>query len=243
MHINLKRKNILILGGSSDIGIELIKQLLKDNWEIVSHYSSNSKNLLNLAKKNNRLKIFKFNFQKFNEKNQKKLFKKFNNVKFDALVNLVGYVDNISHNKISLESMIKSISINSLIPFLIEKEVIKKMLKNKYGRILNCSSIGVKFGGGKNSYNYALSKHCLEFIPNLYKDWARKNIFINNLRIGVTDTKIHKKMKKTLNIKNRLKLIPVGKMAKSQDIVNYIIFLISKNNFVTGETITIAGGE
>ena len=50
------------------------------------------------------------------------------------------------------------------------------MLKNKWGRILNSSSIGTKFGGGIKSFNYSLSKHLLEFIPGIYKKWSKKNV-------------------------------------------------------------------
>ena len=118
------------------------------------------------------------------------------------------------------------------------------MIAKNYGRILNCSSIGVKFGGGHNSFNYSLSKHCMEFIPNKFKEWSRKNVLINNLRIGVTNTKIHKKMKKSLNLKKRISLIPIKRMATSTEISNYIYNLVSqKNSFMTGQTITVSGGE
>ena len=118
------------------------------------------------------------------------------------------------------------------------------MLSQKWGRILNCSSIGVKFGGGKNSYNYSLAKHCLEFIPNSYKSWAKKNVFINNLRIGVTDTKIHKKMKNNLNMKERLKFIPINRMARPKEMAVYITNLTTDNNsYMTGQTLTASGGE
>ena len=117
-----------------------------------------------------------------------------------------------------------------------------KWLKKKWGRVLNCSSISVKYGGGKNSFNYALSKHCLEFIPNSYRQWAKKNVFVNNIRIGVTDTSIHKKMKK--NMRQRLKLIPISRMAKPEEIADYITNLTTeKNSYMTGQTITVAGGE
>ena len=108
-------------------------------------------------------------------------------------MNLVGFIDNKSYENTNIESIFNSLKINTILPMLIEKNAIKKMLKKKFGRILNCSSIGVKFGGGKNSFNYSLSKHCLEFIPNSYKLWSKKNVLINNLRIGLTNTKIHKK--------------------------------------------------
>ena len=107
-------------------------------------------------------------------------------------------MNNIGFENTDLKSILKSLIANALLSTLIEKIAVKKMLQQKWGRILNCSSIGIKFGGGTNSYNYSLSKHCLEFIPNSYKKWAKKNVFINNLRIGVTNTKIHKRMKKNL---------------------------------------------
>ena len=118
------------------------------------------------------------------------------------------------------------------------------MLERKWGRILNCSSIGVKFGGGGNSYNYAFSKNCLEFIPNAHKEWANRNVLINNLRIGVTNTKIHKRMRRQANIKKRINLIPMKRMAQPKEIANYIInSVIDENSYMTGQTINISGGE
>ena len=118
------------------------------------------------------------------------------------------------------------------------------MKKRKYGRILNGSSIGVKFGGGKNTFNYSFAKHCMEFIPNSYKEWAKSNILINNIRIGVTKTKIHNNIKKNLSMKKRLNLIPAKRMAEPSEIANYIVYLISeKNTFMTGQTVTVSGGE
>ena len=98
--------------------------------------------------------------------------------------------------------------------------------------------------GGLNTFNYALSKHLLEFIPGVYKDWAKHNVFINNLRIGVTNTKIHKRMKKNLQLKKRLKLIPIERMAEPKEIATYILNLVTENNtYMTGQTITVSGGE
>ena len=118
------------------------------------------------------------------------------------------------------------------------------MLSKKWGRILNCSSIGIKFGGGKYTYNYSLAKHSLEFIPSCYKDWAKKNVLINNLRIGLTNTKVHKRYKKNIKMSKRIKLIPMNRMAESSEISKYINDLVTeKNSFMTGQTITVSGGE
>tara|TARA_B100000886_G_scaffold150234_1_gene102152 strand:- start:1364 stop:2080 length:717 start_codon:yes stop_codon:yes gene_type:complete len=237
------KKNILILGGSSDIGIEVIKKLVKNANVVYAHFSNNKKALKNLKSKE--LKIIQSNFEKINEKNIRDiLFKKFN-FKFDIIINLIGYIDNKGFGNTNLGSIIKSLKINAVIPSLIIQKSLNNMLKNNWGRILNCSSVGVKFGGGKNSYNYSLSKHCMEFIPSNFKNWAKKNVTINNLRIGVTDTKIHRKMKRGKKfIKNRIKLIPANRMASPQEIADFIINLTTKNtSFITGQTINISGGE
>ena len=239
-----RKKHVLILGGSSDIGTEVVENFLRLGWNVTAHFFKNKKKLYTLKKNSKNLNIVKFNFANYNNTNIEKLMVKKFNEKYDSIVNLIGYVDNKGFENTNLNSILKSITINALIPILIEKMLVKRMLLQKWGRILNCSSIGVKFGGGINSYNYSLSKHCLEFIPNSYKNWAKRNVFINNLRIGVTNTKIHKRMKKNLQIKERLKLIPINRMAESKEIAIYIKNLTTQeNSYMTGQTITVSGGE
>ena len=234
-------KRILILGGSSDIGLEVCKKLIKNNNFVIAHYNKNYKNLKKINSKY--LKTLKIDFEKINFKNVDKELKKIDDI--DVVVNLTGYVDNKSFEKTNLISMYKSIKINSLIPQLIIKKCVRNMLKKRWGRILNCSSIGVKFGGGPHSYNYSLSKHCSEFIPGSYRKWAKKNVNINNLRIGSTDTKIHKKMRREKKfMRQRIKMIPSNRVATTKEISNYIINLVSEDNsFMTGTTINVSGGE
>ena len=239
-----KKKKVLILGGSSDIANDLIPKLINKDYQITAHYSSNSINVKKLKKRFNKIKFIKQNFYKITKKNLNKFLKK-SDIKNNAtLINLVGYVDKKTYQKTTLEQTLEAIKINTLIPNLIIRENLKFMKKIKYGRILNCSSIGVKFGGGDKTYNYSLSKHLLEFIPRYIKEHAKLNIIINNIRIGYTNTKIHKKIKNTNKLKSRIKKIPVGRAAATNEIANYISNFISKeNSFITNETITIAGGE
>tara|TARA_B110000881_G_C18394506_1_gene422750 strand:+ start:52 stop:774 length:723 start_codon:yes stop_codon:yes gene_type:complete len=240
----MKNKNVLILGGSSDIGIEVVKNFLKLKWNVYAHYLKNKKNLIILKKKYKSLKIIKFNFSDYKNLKVENHLKKTFNRNYDTLINLVGYTDNISFEKTNFKSLIKSLTTNTIAPILLEKILVKKMLSKKWGRILNCSSIGVKFGGGNNSFNYSFSKHCLEFIPASHKHWAKKNVLINNLRIGVTNTKIHKQMKTKLQIKDRIKLIPINRMAEPKEIANYIMSLTTeKNSYITGQTLAASGGE
>ena len=198
-----------------------------------------------MRKSSKNLNIIKLDFSNYSNANIEKILKKKFNKRYDSVINLIGYVDNKDFENTNLMSILKSLATNAIIPILIEKMLLKNMLSQNWGRILNCSSIGVKFGGGTNTYNYSLSKHCLEFIPNRYKSWAKRNVFINNLRIGITNTKIHKKMKrKSSTMKKRLKLIPMNRMAEPKEISNYITNLTTeKNSYMTGQTVAVSGGE
>ena len=237
----MKKSKVLILGGSSDIGITLIKELLKnDNMEIYAHCSSNERNLKKIN--NTRIKIIKSNFIKINDNNFKKTFNNLLNHKFSYFINLTGYISKSNFLNFKIYDQINTFKTNVILPNLILSKIVNNMIKNNFGRIVNCSSIGIKFGGGSNTYNYSLSKFASEFIPYNFKDWAKKNVLINNLRIGVTNTKLHRKIGK--NIKKRVKLIPISRAAETNEIVKYILFFLSDDNtYSTGQTISISGGE
>ena len=228
-------KKILILGGNSDIGLQLLKNLTnKENFKIHVHYNKK------FSKKNiqENIKLIKKDLSKINSKNLNKVFD--NN--YDIIVNLVGYVSKQSFSNFSIKEVQKTILVNSLVPFMIIRNSLKNMSKNNYGRIINTSSIGVKFGGSINTFSYSLSKHLNEFMPSEIKKLSSKNILYNTVRIGVTDTKFHKKIKNK-SIQKRIKLIPLKKMATTRDIAKYIFYLIVENNFITNEVINITGGE
>lgn len=237
------QKKVLILGGSSDIGISVIKKFIKNNYFVTAHFNSNLKVLLDLKSENKNLNTIKKDFSKLTSLNINLFIKKEKLDQFDVVINLIGFLDNYSLFKTDLDKTISSLKINALIPNIIIKENVKQMSKKKYGRILNCSSIGVKFGGGRFSYNYSLSKHLLEFIPIEIRELAKNNILINNLRVGVVQTKLHKKIKNK-NLKDRVKLIPIKRIATVDEISEFVYNLSSeKNTYITGQTIAIAGGE
>ena len=161
---------------------------------------------------------------------------------YDVIINLVGYVSNQSFSNFSIKEIQKTILINSIIPFMVIRNSLKNMSKKKYGRIINTSSVGVKFGGGINTFSYSISKHLNEFMPSEIKKLSSQNILYNTVRIGVTNTKFHKKVKNK-SIRKRIKLIPLKKMASAKDIAKYIFHLITENNYITNEVLNITGGE
>lgn len=226
---------ILILGGSSDIGKTFIDKIYKeDKFDIHFHYYNShiKKNLYN------RCNFIKVDLNKINEKNLSNIFD--NN--YDIIVNLIGYISNQSFLKFNSAELYKTININSIVPMLIIRNSLEHMIKKGYGRIINTSSVGIKFGGGSDSFSYSISKHINEFVPNHIRKLCSKNILYNTLRIGVTDTKFHKKIKDK-SMKKRVDLIPIKKVATTNDISNYIYYLIQENNYIANEIINITGGE
>ena len=229
-------KNVLILGSSSDIGKYLVKYFLKSGHTVFLHYNSKKPKI-----KSKKVKYLRCNFTK--SENFQNFINKIKNIDFLSFVNLIGYIDNKELSKTNFDNLKISLRINFIFPILISNFISSKMIKAKYGRILHCSSIGVKFGGGINTYTYSLAKHCLEFIPQHYKNNSKLNVLYNVLRIGVTDTKIHNKISKK-NLKSRVSKIPIGRMAKPDEIAQYIYYLTSKNNsFITNQILSISGGE
>jgi len=228
-------KKVLILSGNSDIGSKVLEKIInEEDLALTVHYNKFPPKI----NYNKKVKLIKKDLFKINEKNIKNFFEN----DYDIIINLVGYVSNQSFFNFSLKELNKTILINTFIPFLIIRNSIENMIKKNFGRIINTSSIGVKFGGSEKTFAYSLSKYLNEFIPSDLRKLSSKNIFYNTLRIGVTNTRFHKKIKNK-SIQNRIKLIPVKKMASVDDISDYIIFLIRNNNFITNEIINITGGE
>lgn len=237
----MRKKKILILGASSDIGCELIRNLNSDKrWEIHGHCNHN----LTKLKKMNVTHILKEDFTNSDKilKLTKQKYRYFRN--FDTFVNLTGYLKPHRLKDIDVKNFYFHINANFLSGFFILREVIEGMKKKKTGGdVVLSSSIGTKFGGGSNTYAYSASKYLNELIPNEYRKLVKKNIYINVLQIGLTDTKLNLKLKKK-KFNERINLIPLSRMAKSSEVVAYIKFLINDNNkLISCEKINISGGE
>ena len=233
------KKKVLILGGSSDIGIEVIKKFLKNKWVVVAHYSKNNHELKKIKNKN--LKIFKYdlrdiyNFEKFLNKNS--LFNDIN-----SFISLTGYINSANFSEIKIIDFYDHINVNYLSNLIILKKILPKMKKNNFGRVLLSSSTGVKFGGGETTPLYSLTKYMNEFFFSSYNEFFKKNVLINTIRIGLTKTKLHKKIKK--NLAKRIQLIPIKRMASTKEVANYIfIYSTEFNTLTTRKIIDVTGGE
>lgn len=236
----MDKKKILILGASSDIGIKTVEKFLKKNWAVVAHYNSNSNSLKKI--KSTDLELFKFDLKKIDKFSD---FVKKNKLitNLNSFISLTGYLKPVDFFKINIKNFNDHININYLSNIILMQHIIPQMKKKKFGRILLSSSVGVKFGGSNNSIIYSLTKHMNEFFFSSYKEFYKENILINTIRIGVTDTKIHKK-KGIKNMSKRISLIPIKRIAKKSEIAEYLYFYASeKNTFTTKSLIEVTGGE
>ena len=160
----------------------------------------------------------------------------------DILVNNAGItLDNISI-RLSNENWSKVIDINLTATFLMCKSSIKKMLKNKSGKIVNITSI-VGHTGNLGQANYAASKSgIIAFSKSLAIEYAKKNININCVSPGFIKTEMTEKINEQFKQK-LIEKIPSGSLGSGEDVANSVIFLASDEaNYINGETLHVNGG-
>jgi len=239
--MNLKNKKILITGATGGIGSSLIKTF-SNLGAIILATGTNEEKLNNLKKKFPNIFIEPFNLQdhdkieSFIENVDKKLGG------LEILINNAGItLDNLSI-RLTEENWKKVIDINLSSSFLMCKYSIKKMLKKKYGKIVNITSI-VGHTGNLGQANYAASKAgIIGFSKSLAIEYAKKNININCVSPGFIKTdmtdKINEEFKNILISK-----IPSGDLGTGEDVSNCVAFLVSDmSKYINGETIHVNGG-
>ncbi len=239
--MNLKNKKILITGATGGIGNSLVEKFYNYGSSIVAT-GTNEDKLNNLKKKYPNILIEKFKLDEHDkiEKFIENITKKLDGL--DVLVNNAGItLDNLSV-RLTDEHWKKVLDVNLTSTFLMCKYVIKKMLKNKYGKIINITSI-VGHTGNLGQANYAASKAgIIGFSKSLAIEYAKKNININCVSPGFIKTemteKINEEFKKILISK-----IPSGDLGTGEDISNCVAFLASDmSRYINGETIHVNGG-
>lgn len=232
----MNNKVLLITGGSSEIGINIINKFLKKNIKVIAHYNFN---LPKLSHKN--LKWIQFDFSNPEKISEFFIKVKDLNCEIDFLVLASGIIENKDYLEINYNDLKKIYNINFFCHYLIIKHYFQIMLKRRFGRIISLSSIGVKYSGSPRSVVYSSSKAALEAITKSFsKMGAQYNILCNNIRVGVIKTKIH--IEKDMS--DRLRLIPQKRFGKTEDIASMVLYLcLSGGDFITGQDMSISGGE
>ena len=239
--MNFEGKKILVTGATGGIGGEIVKKFLSLNASVLGTGTNLEK--LNLLKNEfPSLLTEQFDISK-HEKIEEFIEKVFSSLGgLDILVNNAGITQDNLSLRMKSEEWQKVIDINLTSTFYLCKSVIKKMLKNKFGRIVNITSI-VGHTGNVGQGNYSASKAgVVAMSKSLAIEYAKKNITINCVSPGFIKTNM------TDNISEKFKSelisrIPMNRLGTGEDISNTIAFLSSdSSSYITGETIHVNGG-
>ena len=239
--MNLKDKKILVTGATGGIG-NCIVEKFHNLGSLILATGTNEEKLNNLKKKYSNIYIEKFKLDQHNkiENFIEDVDKKLNGL--DILVNNAGItLDNLSI-RLTEENWKRVIDINLTSTFLMCKYAIKKMLKQKYGRIINITSI-VGHTGNLGQANYAASKAgIVAFSKSLAIEYAKKNINVNCVSPGFIKTEMTDKINEEFK-KQLINKIPSGDLGTGDDVSNCVAFLASDMaNYINGETIHVNGG-
>ena len=239
--INLKNKKVLITGATGGIGNCLVEKFYNLGANIVAT-GTNDEKLANIKNKFNNVRIEKFNLDEHGriEEFIDKIYKNLEGL--NILVNNAGItMDNLSI-RLTEENWKKVIDINLTSTFLMCKFAIKKMLKEKKGKIINITSI-VGHTGNLGQANYSASKAgIVAFSKSLSIEYAKKNINVNCVSPGFIKTEMTDKISEDFK-KNLIGKIPSGKLGSGEDVSNCVAFLASDEaDYINGETLHVNGG-
>jgi len=240
--INLKNKNIIVTGASGGIGNSIVETLVDSGANILASGTKVEK-LEELKSKFNNIHILKFDIS-HSDKIESFIEDATNLLggSLDCIVNNAGVTQDNLGIRMSTEEWNKVIDINLTSTFLMTKFSIKKMLKNKSGKIINITSI-VGHTGNLGQANYTASKAgIVAMSKSLALEYAKKNININCISPGFIKTamtdKINDKFKDLIISK-----IPSARLGEPKDIANAVLFLASnQSDYINGETLHVNGG-
>ena len=239
---DLSNKNIIVTGASGGIGNSIVKRLHECGANILASGTKLEK-LEELKSKYENIKVLKFDIsatnqiEEFIENASKEL-----GGSLDCIINNAGITQDNLAIRMSLEEWKKVIDINLTSTFLLSKYSIKKMLKNKSGKIVNITSV-VGHTGNLGQANYTASKAgIIAMSKSLAIEYAKKNININCISPGFIKTamtnKLDDKFKEAIISK-----IPSSRLGEPEDVANAVIFLASdQSNYISGETLHVNGG-
>lgn len=239
-------KVALITGGARGIGKQTALTLAQEGYNIALNYREESEELLNTKKQieehNVKCLLVQGDVSNFEdcERFVKEIINEFG--KIDVLVNNAGITNDMLLMRMKKEDFTKVIDVNLVGTFNVTKNVIQYMMKARFGRIINISSV-VGVAGNAGQTNYAASKAgIIGFTKSLAKEVASRNILVNAVAPGFIETNMTNKLKDSQK-EEIAKNIPLKRMGTPEDVANVVKFLASEgSSYITGQVINIDGG-
>ena len=240
--INVKNLSIILTGATGGIGNSILDKLVKGGAKVLAT-GTNEEKLNNIKKKYPNVNVEKFDISShdkiegFINKSHQTL-----DNKIDILINNAGITKDNLAIRMKDDEWNQVIDINLTSTFLLSKFVIKKMLKNKSGKILNITSV-VGHTGNVGQANYTASKAgIIAMSKSLALEYGKKNIKVNCISPGFISSEM------TAKLNNEYKELLMSKISlerfgEAEDVANTVVFLCSDlADYITGETIHVNGG-
>lgn len=244
--MSLKGKVALVTGGSGGIGKDIALELSKQGVNIAINYMGNKEKALEVIEEleKNGVKAISIKADVTNSEEVDEMFKNIedNLGKIDILLNNAGITRDALLIRMKEKDWEDVIDTNLKGVFLCTKRAARVMMKKRYGKIINISSV-VGVSGNIGQGNYSASKAgVIGFTKSMAKELASRGIRVNAVAPGFIKTKMTDVLKD--EVKTMMKgQIPLGEFGSTEDIANLVVFLASeKSDYITGQVINIDGG-
>ena len=242
----LQDKVALVTGGSRGIGKAVSKQLAEDGANVIINFSSNEeaaqKTLSEILENGGKGEIKKARVENFDEVQAlvKDILDRY--TKIDILVNNAGITRDNLVMRMDWKEWDEVLNVNLKGTFFCTKAVMRPMLKARYGKIVNITSV-VGVTGNPGQANYSASKAgIIGFTKSVAKELASRNINVNAVAPGFIETEMTDVLSDQIKEVMK-KQIPFDRFGSSQDVANLVSFLVSdKASYITGQVIHINGG-
>ena len=235
-------KNVLITGATGGIGSSIVDIFHRNNFNIIA--SGTNKDKLKSLKENYSERLMTINCNLSDEDQIERMVSEVKSYheSVDILINNAGITKDNVFLRMQKDQWNDVLNVNLNSNFLLTKLVIKGMIKKRWGRIINISSVVAKMGNAGQA-NYVASKSAIEgFSRTLAQEVASRNITVNCVAPGFIDTDILSSID-TQKLADMTKNIPVGRIGVPEDVSNAVFFLsLEESSYITGQVIHVNGG-
>lgn len=250
--MDLSSLRVLVTGSGVGIGAAIASRFGACGARVGVHYNSNQEKaeaLCAAINKTGEARSFQCDLHNFEatERLVDEFIAKFGGI--DVLVNNAGACYEYRHfTEVSQEALRRTYELNITAPFQLSRKAFLIMRdQGTGGRVINITSGSAKFGGGEYNMHYAASKAALDTVTlGMSRAGAKDNILFNSIRCGIINTDMRYKVDGYSEEKyqKRIAMTPLGRAGTPDEVARLVLFLASEGgDYITGQTITIAGGD
>ncbi len=235
-------KLALITGATRGIGSAISQSLHLSGYSVAANYWGDEDTAQRFHQETN-IPIFEFDVSHFDQVQQGISAIQSTMGPIDILINNAGITRDSTLHKMTAMDWYEVIQTNLTGCFNTSRACIANMRSQKFGRIINISSINAQ-AGQYGQTNYSAAKSGLQGLTkSLALESARYNITVNTIAPGYIDTDMVRAIPEEI-LSNIINAIPVGRLGKPEDIVRAVEFLIAEEaSFITGSTLSVNGGQ